>query len=67
LGGALKCIEDGGQHHFILQICNPQLKDGFKRLQWIGHDAGANDDLVCGARLKAGAVNSKLIAIGYWL
>jgi hypothetical protein len=50
-------IEDGKQHHFILlpssnrqsAIANRKSIGGFKRLQRIGHDPGANDDLVCGA------------------
>ncbi len=42
-------IEDGGQHHFILQRRSGRRRDGFKRLQRIRRDPGANDDLVCGA------------------
>jgi hypothetical protein len=32
---------------------------GFKRLQRIGHDAGENDDLVCGAQKSGGAQKGK--------
>jgi hypothetical protein len=42
-------IEDGEQHHFIFQRRPGGRCDGFKRLQRIGHDPGANDDLLCGA------------------
>jgi hypothetical protein len=40
-------IEDGGQHHFIFQRRPGRRGGEFKRLQRIGHDAGANDDLEC--------------------
>jgi len=33
----------------LFQIGNRKLTGGFKRLQRIRHDPGANDDLVCGA------------------
>ena len=39
-------IEDGGQHHFIFQRRPGGRGDGFKRLQRIGNDAAANDDLI---------------------
>jgi hypothetical protein len=50
-------IKDGGHHHFIFlpssnrqsEIANRKSGGGFKRLQRIGHDPGANDDLVCSA------------------
>jgi len=41
----------GGQHYFIFQLRPGRRPDGFKRLQWIRHDPGANDDLVCGAHV----------------
>jgi hypothetical protein len=47
-------IEDGGQHHFIFQhssnrksaIANRKSTGGFKRLQRIGNDAAANNNLI---------------------
>ena len=39
-------IEDGGQHHFIFQRRPGGRGDGFKRLQRIGNDAAANNNLI---------------------
>jgi uncharacterized protein (DUF697 family) len=39
-------IEDGGQHHFIFQRRPGGRRDGFKRLQRIGNDAAANNNLI---------------------
>jgi hypothetical protein len=63
MGSALSQIENGGQPHFTVlllqignrksQIVNRKSTGGFKRLQRIRHDLGANDDLVCGAHKSA--------------
>lgn len=53
MGSALKRIEDGGQQHSVFKsvIRNPQPKTGgFQRLPQIGHDPGADNGWVCGAR-----------------
>src|ERR1017187_5541612 len=39
-------VEDGGQHHFIFQRRPGGRGDWFKRLQRIGNDAAANDNLI---------------------
>jgi hypothetical protein len=39
-------IKDGGQHHFIFQRRPGGRGDGFQRLQRIGNDAAANNDLI---------------------
>jgi hypothetical protein len=58
----LKQIEDGGQHHFVFQyssnrqsqIANRKSPGGFQRLQRIGNDAAANDNLTVLIKFQVG-------------
>ena len=45
-------VEDGGQHHFVLQGRAGRAGDRLQRLQRVGHDAAADDNLICGAHAE---------------